>query len=104
MPPPLPTEFSNFAASPQPTAPPTAEALAQDEADAPLNAYAKARNLRLYRQLNGAYYFVNLGPGDTLVRNPADPCSHDFSREEVIRYLGQMPDRSPEIERGRNTC
>ena len=95
-PPPLPAEFSYFTAPPRPkAAPPTAAGLAQDEADAPLKAYAKAHNLSLFRQFNGTYYFINLEDGDTLVRNPANPPSHDFSREEVIRYLGQMPEPPP---------
>ncbi|WP_407186961.1 hypothetical protein [Bradyrhizobium centrosematis] len=91
-PPSLPGEFSYFAAPPRLKTAPTAEELAQDEADAPLMAHAKARNLHLYRQFSGTYYFVNLGSGGTLVRNPADSLTYDFSREEVIRYLGQMPE------------
>jgi hypothetical protein len=92
-PPPLSADFSYFAAPSRPKAPPTDDEIAQDEADAPFRDYAKARNLRLYRQFNGAYYMINLEAGNTLVRNPANQLSHDFSREEVIRYLGQLPER-----------
>lgn len=92
LPPPLP-DFAYSAAPQRQKATPTALELAQDEADVPLREYAAARRLRLHRQSDGLYYLLNFGdaPG-TMVRNPSDPTSYDFSREQVIRYLGQLPE------------
>jgi hypothetical protein len=74
-------------------APRTDEEVARDEADAPLHDYARARKLRLYRQFNGMYYFINLEVGHTMIRNP-DNFRHDFTRDEVILYLGQLPEQA----------
>jgi hypothetical protein len=63
---------------------PSAEELAQQAADEPLRALASSRQLKLYRQFNGKYYFIS---GGTLVRNPVNAETFDFTREEVERFL-----------------
>ena len=82
---------------PRTKASPTAEELAQEAADEPLRALASSRQLSLHRQFNGLYYFINRGSGSvTLVRNPVNAATFDFTREEVIRFLsGTLQPLSP---------
>jgi hypothetical protein len=95
-PPALPpnTDFRYSATPPKPKSTATPKEIAQEEADEPLRAYAAVRDLTLCRQFDGQYYFLNQDDTpSTLVRNPNDPSSFNFSREEVIRFLGQLPAR-----------
>jgi hypothetical protein len=57
-------------------------------ADGPLQAIAAARNWSLHRQLDGLYYILNheRSPA-TFVRNPTKPDQHEFTRDEVEKFL-----------------
>jgi hypothetical protein len=70
------------------TAPKRDDPPSSPDADEPLRALASARKWSLHRQLDGQYYILNLGRSPSaFVRNPAKPDSHEFTREQVVRFL-----------------
>jgi hypothetical protein len=81
-------EYFPDSRSPRSNPTPTAGQLSQDAADEPLRAIASAWKWSLRRQVNGLYFILNLEESPSvLIRNPSNPDSQDFTREEIEQFL-----------------
>ncbi|MDR6663488.1 hypothetical protein J2W51_006082 [Tardiphaga robiniae] len=66
----------------------SAEDIAQDKADEPLKALAKAQRMSLHRQFNGFYYLLDHGSSQgVMIKNPLRPADTNFTRKEAEVYL-----------------
>jgi hypothetical protein len=57
-----------------------------------------SRQLSLYRQTNGLYYFLNRGGGSSVVKNPVNAATLDFTRDQVIRFLSGTLQPTPDSD------